>query len=47
MSVAPTRMLRWMCGTAAVQDNQKRKPSRNGRVVPIEDKVREDRLRWF
>ena len=47
MSVAEMRMFRWMC------DNTRRNKVRNEDirtkigVVPIEEKMRENRIRWF
>ena len=47
MSVAEMRMLRWMC------DNTRRNDVRNEDIrtkidiAPIEEKMRENRLRWF
>ncbi|WAH45030.1 hypothetical protein NZD89_29235 (plasmid) [Alicyclobacillus fastidiosus] len=46
-SVAEMRMLRWMCGHIR-KDKIRNKVIRNKiGVVPIEEKVRDTRLRWF
>lgn len=47
MSVVEMRVLRWMCGKLLRDKIIKQKPSGNDRVAPIEDKLREERLRWF
>ncbi|GMP94361.1 hypothetical protein CsSME_00043841 [Camellia sinensis var. sinensis] len=47
MSVAEMRMLRWMCGKTK-QDRIRNECIREWvGVAPIEDKLRENRLRWF
>ena len=47
MSVAEMRMLRWMCGKTR-QDRIRNECIREWvGVAPIEDKLRENRLRWF
>ncbi|CAL5439689.1 unnamed protein product [Camellia sinensis] len=47
MSVAEMRMLRWMCGKTR-QDKIRNECIREWvGVAPIEDKLRENRLRWF
>ena len=46
-SVAEIRMLRWMCGHTR-KDKIRNKVIRNKvRVLPIEEKMRETRLKWF
>ena len=47
ISVAEMRMLRWMCGKTR-QDRIRNETVREMvGVVPIEEKLRENRLRWF
>ena len=45
--VAEMRMIRWMCGYS-IRDKIRNKVIRDlVKVAPIEDKMREIRLRWF
>ena len=47
MSVAEMRMLRWMCGKTT-KDKTRNANIRNMlEVAPIDDKLRENRLRWY
>ena len=47
MSVAEMRILRWICGKT--RKDKVRNEDIRGQVgiAPIEDKLRENRLRWF
>ena len=47
MSVAEMRMLRWMCGKTRKDRIRNEHIREMVRVAPIEDKLRENRLRWF
>ncbi|XP_070055474.1 uncharacterized protein [Nicotiana tomentosiformis] len=47
MKVAEMRMLRWMCGHTMLDRVRKEVISDKMGVTPIEDKIREARLRWF
>ena len=47
MSVAEMRMLRWMCGKTRKDKIKNANIHDLVGVVPIEDKLRENRLRWF
>ena len=47
MSIAEMRMLRWMCGNTK-RDKVRNEDIRNKiSVASIEEKMRENRLRWF
>ena len=47
LMVAEMRMIRWMCGYS-IRDRIRNKVIRDlVKVAPIEDKMRETRLRWF
>jgi len=45
--VAEMRMIRWMCGYSRIDKIRNRVIRDLVRVAPIEDKIREIRLRWF
>jgi Reverse transcriptase (RNA-dependent DNA polymerase). len=47
MSVAEMRMLRWMCGKTRKDKIRNEHIRRLVEVAPIQDKLRENRLRWF
>ena len=47
MSVAEIRMLRWMCGKTMKYKVRNEDICRQVGIAPIEDKLRENRLRWF
>jgi hypothetical protein len=47
MGVAEMRMLRWMCGHTRLDKIRNEDIRQKVGVVPIEDKMREHRLRWF
>jgi len=47
MSVAEMRMLRWMCGHTRKDRLRNEAIREKVHVAPIEDKMRENRLRWF
>jgi len=45
--VAEMRMLRWMCGYSRIDRIRNRAIRDSVEVAPIDDKLRESRLRWF
>jgi len=47
VSVAEMRMLRWMCGVAREDKTRNDFISGSVGVVPIVDKMKGNRLRWF
>jgi hypothetical protein len=47
MNVAEMRMLRWMCGHTRNDRLRNEVVRKKVEVAPIEDKMRENRLRWF
>ncbi|KAK9689951.1 hypothetical protein RND81_09G093700 [Saponaria officinalis] len=47
MSVAEMRMLRWMCGHTRKDRLRNEIIRKKVEVAPIEDKMMENRLRWF
>ena len=47
ISVAEMRMLRWMCGKTRINKIRNENIRSLVGVAPIEDKMRENRLRWF
>ena len=47
ISVAEMRMLRWMCGKTRMDKVRNEDIRSLVGVAPIEDKMREHRLRWF
>ncbi|KAK9681855.1 hypothetical protein RND81_04G017800 [Saponaria officinalis] len=47
MSVAEMRMLRWMCGHTRKDRLRNEIIREKVKVAPIEDKMMENRLRWF
>ena len=47
MSVAEMRMLRWMCGKTRKDKIRNEHIRELVEVAPIQDKLRENRLRWF
>ncbi|XP_074304411.1 uncharacterized protein LOC141639131 isoform X2 [Silene latifolia] len=47
MSVAEMRMLRWMCGHTRKDRLRNEVIREKLKVAPIEDKMMENRLRWF
>nr|XP_016501018.1 PREDICTED: uncharacterized protein LOC107819426 [Nicotiana tabacum] len=47
MKVAEMRMLRWMCGHTRMDKIRNEDIQEKVGVTPIEDKIREARLRWF
>ena len=47
MSAAEMRMLRWMCGHTRKNKIRNEVIRNKVGVVPIEEKMRENRLRWF
>ena len=47
MSVAEMRMLRWMCGKTRSDIIRNETIRETVGVIPIHDKLRENRLKWF
>ncbi|XP_019261739.1 PREDICTED: uncharacterized protein LOC109239608 [Nicotiana attenuata] len=47
LKVAEMRMLRWMCGHTRLDKIRNKVIREKVRVAPVEDKIREARLRWF
>ena len=47
ISIAEMRMLRWMCGKTRMDKIRNEIIRSLVGIVPIEDKMRENRLRWF
>ncbi|PKA59726.1 isoleucyl-tRNA synthetase [Apostasia shenzhenica] len=47
INVAEMRMLRWMCGYTRKDRMRNEYIRKKVGVAPIEDKLRESRLRWF
>lgn len=47
MKAAKMRMLRWMSGETSKDRIRNEHTKNNIRVAKIEDKMRENRLRWF
>ena len=47
MNVAEMKMLRWMCGYTRLDRIRNECIRQKLGVVSIEEKLREDRLRWF
>nr|XP_009592747.2 uncharacterized protein LOC104089527 [Nicotiana tomentosiformis] len=47
LKVAEMRMLRWMCGQTQLDKIRNEVIQEKVRVAPVEDKMREARLRWF
>ena len=45
--VAEIRMVRWMCGFTRIDRIRNGEIKDLANVAPIEDKMRESRLRWF
>ena len=47
MLVVEMRMIRWMCGYSRIDKIRNEIIPDLVRVAPVEDKIRETRLRWF
>ena len=47
MSVTKMRMLRWMCGKTRKDNVRNEDIHHQVGIAPIEDKLRENYLRWF
>jgi len=47
LMVAEMKMIRWMCGFTRIDRIRNGLISDLAKVAPIEDKMRETRLRWF
>jgi len=45
--VVEMRMIRWMCGCIRVDKIRKEVIRNKFKVAPVEDKIRDTRLRWF